>query len=58
MTHLAGNDPVAGMVTIVITGMLGLILPPAAVCYQAALYIDLRCRKEGFDLLRLLDVRA
>jgi hypothetical protein len=58
VTSISETDPVATLVSIVVTGMLGLMLPPVAVCYQASLYIDLRCRKEAMDLLRLLDVSS
>jgi hypothetical protein len=37
-------------------GLISLIFPPFWQCLKTLLYFDMRCRKEGFDLLRMLSL--
>jgi hypothetical protein len=36
--------------------LIALLFPPLALVYELLVYIDLRCRKEGYDLQRLLGI--
>jgi hypothetical protein len=55
LTHFSTTDMTATMISLMASAMLGMVLPPVVLCYQNLLYLDLRCRTEGLDLLRLLD---
>jgi hypothetical protein len=48
------NDPTVLAWSLALSALFGLLLPALALCYQAVLYLDLRCRKEAFDLELLL----
>jgi hypothetical protein len=41
---------------LVIASLFGLLFPPYWQCFKTLLYFDLRCRREAFDLERMLDL--
>ena len=49
------SDPFQLGVTMVLLTLLMLIFPPYWQCYKFLLYTDLRCRKEAYDIYRLLE---
>ena len=51
----AQDDPLQTGIVMVIAGVLTSILPPVWQCFKLLQYVDLRCRKEGFDLELLLE---
>ena len=48
------SDPIYFAIVIGAASIVSLLFPGLMVCFEALLYYDLRCRKEGFDLLHLL----
>jgi hypothetical protein len=36
--------------------LISLVFPPLAIVFQLLVYMDLRCRKEGYDLQRILGI--
>lgn len=48
------NDVLYMAVAIGTSSIVSLLFPALIVCFQTLLYYDLRCRKEGFDLLLML----
>jgi hypothetical protein len=48
------GDTTAQSISIVIIMVVWLLIPALEVCFRILLYMDLRCRKEGYDLELLL----
>lgn len=49
------TDPMQLGISMVLLTLLMLIFPPYWQCFKLLLYVDLRCRKEAFDIYRLLE---
>jgi hypothetical protein len=47
-------DPVTFGMVLTVASLVSLLFPGLLLCFQTLLYYDLRCRKEGFDLLHAL----
>jgi hypothetical protein len=48
------SDPIYFAIVIGVASIVSLLFPALMVCFEVLLYYDLRCRKEGFDLLHIL----
>jgi hypothetical protein len=51
------SDPVYFAIVIGAASIVSLLFPALTVCFETLLYYDLRCRKEGFDLLHVLSMK-
>lgn len=51
----AQGDATGTGISIAIASAISLLFPALQMCFMLLLYFDMRCRKEGFDLLLLLD---
>jgi hypothetical protein len=57
LSALQTQDPLAVGLGMAITTVFTLLIVPVWQCLKVLLYYDLRCRKEAYDLLMLLDAQ-
>jgi len=57
LSALQAQDPLAVGLGMAITTVFTLLIVPVWQCLKVLLYYDLRCRKEAYDLLMLLDAQ-
>jgi hypothetical protein len=48
------SDPLSFGLLLTVASLVSLLFPGLLMCFETLLYYDLRCRKEGFDLLHAL----
>jgi len=54
ISAMEAQDPLAYALILVLGILVSLVFLPVVLSFQVLLYFDLRCRKEGFDLLHYL----